>query len=277
MINKLFIWLLLMLCSFRLWATGQEGDRLVIGKDTFQLLATPLQKILIERNITPKDLWGDNPDYNTACWRTYIATWKLQNNKLYLEEVAPCNYYDYPGGTYPRADLKKIFPDLNKERHIFAHWVSEELLAARGKVLYYIHDGFDRVYAEETSLVFKTGKLEKSCRYDTSKTKTAPWRDNEKMLRDYLHSAVNWEQISSEIDSTVKKVYCMIVSADENGKIDSVLVVKGASDILNREAVRVVKSIPQWDVIFKKGQQIQRPWTFPVRFDLETMRKYQKQ
>jgi hypothetical protein len=77
MINKLFIWLLLMLCSCRLWATGQEGDRLVIGKDTFQLLATPLQKILLERNITPKDLWRDNPDFNTACWRTYIATWKL--------------------------------------------------------------------------------------------------------------------------------------------------------------------------------------------------------
>jgi hypothetical protein len=70
------------------------------------------------------------------------------------------------------------------------------------------------------------------------------------MLFDYLHSAVNWDQVSSEIDSTVKQVYWTIVSADENGQIDSVLVVKGASDILNREAVRVVKSIPQWDVIY---------------------------
>lgn len=272
--KKSLIWFSLILCTVRLSATGQAGDRIVIGKDTLQLLATPLQKILIERNITPNDLWGDHPDFNTGCWRTYIATWKIQNNKLYLEEVAPCNYYDYPDGTYPRADLKRIFPELKSDHHILAGWVNEELLAANGPLLYYVHDGFNRVYSEEIGLFFKNGKLEKSCRYDNSKTKQEAWLDNEKELYNFLHSAVNWEQISSEIDSTVKKVYCTIVSTDENGKIDSVQVRKGVSDRLNREAVRVIKSIPQWDVIFKKGKQIQKPWTFPIRFDLETMQKY---
>jgi hypothetical protein len=257
------------------FATGQAGDRIVLGNDTLQLLAAPFEKILQQRNISPNDLWGDNFDSNTACWRSYIATWKIENQKLYLVEIAPCNYFDYTDKKYPIINLEKLFPDICEHGKIFASWVNEELLIAVGQMLYYESNAFDRIYSKETGLFFREGVLEKTVDYDNSKTHLSPYSQNEILLREFIHSNIRWKEIKSEVISTTQKVYCTIFSVNENGKIDSVSVyANGQSDVLISEAIRVIKSIPQWDVLYKKGLQYTRNWTLPVRFDLEMMNKY---
>jgi hypothetical protein len=273
---KQFLLIYLIFFSYsRLFGTGQAGDRIIIGKDTLELLATPLDKILSERNISAADIWSTkNFDWSTACWNGYIAMWKLENNRLYLEEIGPCNYYDYPKGDYPKADLQKLFPDLYSDGHIFASWLNEELLIAKGKMLWYMHDAFDRIYEKELGLTFKNGILEKSNEYDNSKTKESPYLKNERLLNNYIYSSIRWKEISSEIDEIPKRVICTIVSADDRGKIDSVRIMRGASEKLNDEAVRVIKSIPQWEVLYKRGKRWTRQYTLPVIFDLKTMKKY---
>ncbi|GAB1454168.1 hypothetical protein MASR2M47_42240 [Draconibacterium sp.] len=271
----LIISIFIFLISAKSFATGQAGDRIILGKDTLQLLNAPFELILQQRNIGPNDLWGEKFDYNTACWRAYIATWKIENQKLYLIEIAPCNYYDYPQKKYPKVDLSKMFPDLYINGKIFANWVNDELLVADGELLYYDSNGFDRIYSNEKGLFFKDGLLLKSVDYDNSKTKISPYSQNEILLRDFIQSSIKWNEVKSEIDSNTKKVYCTIVSVNEYAKIDSISIFRSVqSEILNAEAVRVIKSIPEWDILYKKGKPVSKLWTLPVSFDKEMMKKY---
>lgn len=275
MSRLIVVFILIYFLSAKIYATGQAGDRIIIGNDTLQLLSAPFEPILQQRNITANDLWGDSFDYNTACWRAYIATWKIENEKLYLIELAPCNYYDYPKGKCPKVNLGKKFPDICEEGKIFAGWVNEELLIANGELLHSESNGFDRIYAKEIGLFFMNGLIVKRVNYDNSKTKVSQYSQNEILLRDFIQSNIDWKGIESALDSTTRKVYCSIISVKENGKIDSVSIIYPANvELLNREAERVIKTIPQWDVLYKRGKLFPRIWTLPVRFDMAMMKKY---
>jgi hypothetical protein len=267
---------LLVSCIF----TGQTcyGNRLVVGKDTLCLMSQPIKSEFIARKITMEELWGVELAKRLGCFddNSYMscyATWKLEKNRLYLEEITPsCGDFNSAPGQIPKVDLKKLFPNQFRHGHVFAEWVTEEIVVAKGKCLFSTID-FLNIYARETGFIFKNGVLQNTVEYDNSKTKLSPYMENQLMLRDFIQSNIRWNEIKSEIDSTRKVVYCRIVSTNESGRIDSVQVVRGQSEILNREAVRVIKAIPQWEVLFKNGKQIHRSWTLPIRFDLQTMHK----
>ena len=65
-----------------------------------------------------------------------------------------------------------------------------------------------------------------------------------------------------------RRVIIEIISADDNGKIDSVRVLRGVNELYDNEAVRVIKSIPEWDIIYRRGKRINRTWVMPILFDL---------
>jgi len=261
-------------------AFGWSGGRLIIGKDTINLITDPLVDILSKKNISAKDLWGNELAeklgcFDDGCYLSCLPTWKLEDNKLFLEEIAPCCYSGNHQDGIPKVDLKKIFPDQFCNGHVFAEWYSEELLAGRGKILYANIEGL-KIYTKDIGYLFKNGILQNTIEYDNSKTILSPYLGNDKLLRDYISANIQWDKIKSEIDSTRKTVYCRIISTKESGKIDSVAIEIGQSEILNKEAIRVIKSIPQWEVFFKKGKKFERQWSLPVRFDIETMKKYNR-
>jgi len=277
---RLIIATLILYFISNLFAYGGYGGRLIVGKDTLHLMSEPLVKILSEKNISQADLWGAELSekigcFDDGCYLGCFPTWKLENNKLFLEEIAPCCYLGNPKDGIPKVDLKKIFPDLFRNGHVLAKWDSEELLAGIGKALYENIDGF-QIYAKEIGFIIENGILQNTIEYDNSKTKLSPYLENDLLLKNYIQSNIRWNEIKSEIDSTKKVVYCRIISTKESGKIDSLAVLRGQSEILNKEAIRVLKSIPQWEVLFKKGKQIERKWSLPVRFDLMEMNKYNR-
>lgn len=256
------------------YATTQSYERIIVRKDTFWLDAQPLKHILSEREITQKDLWGEKFDFNTACYRAYIGTWEISNDSLFLNEIAPCNYYEYPKGSYPTVDLKKFFPDKIRKNRLFADWVSDELLSPRGKELFVSYNTEEIVYESTVGYVFEGGRLKKTNFYDNNKSKKSEYIDNSELLKSFIYYNIRWEQIKSEIDSTDKKVYCAIISCDDNAKIDSVSVARGFSTRLNSEAIRVVKSIPQWQIIYKKGVRKTPYKIIPIYFNLKNMNQY---
>ncbi|RUA10614.1 MAG: energy transducer TonB, partial [Flavobacteriia bacterium] len=71
------------------------------------------------------------------------------------------------------------------------------------------------------------------------------------------------------------KVYLQF-SANENGIIDSVKVMRGYDKIYDQEAIRVVKSIPEWDVYYRRGIHERRSWYIPIVFSEENKEKYKK-
>jgi len=76
--------------------------------------------------------------FSTACWREYIGSWSIRRGKLYLTK------------------LEGRFRLEGKEA-IFADWFTGTLRIPRGKVLDYIHMGFDTVYEQEIILTVDQG------------------------------------------------------------------------------------------------------------------------
>jgi hypothetical protein len=81
--------------------------------------------------------------FSTACWREYIGSWSIRRDKLYLIKL---------DGRF-RLDGKEA---------IFADWFTGELNIPQGKMLDYIHIGFDSVYEEEIILTLEQGVVAKT-------------------------------------------------------------------------------------------------------------------
>jgi len=58
----------------------------------------------------------------------------------------------------------------------------------------------------------------------------------------------------------------MVVTSE--GKVDNVKVIHGADPLLDKEALRVVMSSPEWEPGKQKGQNVNVAFTFPVAFEL---------
>ena len=76
--------------------------------------------------------------FSTACWRGYIGTWAVTDNRLYLV------------GLQGRVEMAGDGP-------IFAGWVSDWLRVVRGELLEYIHMGFQSVYERELLIRVEMG------------------------------------------------------------------------------------------------------------------------
>lgn len=63
------------------------------------------------------------------------------------------------------------------------------------------------------------------------------------------------------------KVYVKFV-IDETGKVTKVKVAKGANFLLDREALRVVESIPDWTPGKSEGKNVPVTFTLPINFTL---------
>ncbi len=81
--------------------------------------------------------------FSTACWREYIGSWSIRRGKLYLTKLE---------GRYR----------LEGKEAIFADWFTGELHIPKGKLLNYIHMGFDSVYEEEMLLTLESGVVKET-------------------------------------------------------------------------------------------------------------------
>jgi outer membrane biosynthesis protein TonB len=92
-------------------------------------------------------------------------------------------------------------------------------------------------------------------------------------MQEYIYSNINWDILPKQ-DTIVKVV--IKFSANEEGIIDDVKVLRGYNEIYDQEAVRVIKTIPEWDVYFMKGKHKRIPWHLPIVFSEENRKEYEK-
>lgn len=276
-VNYLFV---LLLVTMSLFGTAQTPDLIIFKGDTLPLYSLPLNSFPTQALINPKSLFGGSGCFYTGCWRNYIATWKIVDGKLYLVKIRNACYptplkgvsASYKGGVdkdsigSEYADLKALFPERFENGMVKADWVSGELYLPQGELLYYIHDGFQSIYETELKFTLEKGALVEIEKLDNSKTKRSKYSEDSKLLLKYIYDNINHENLPKN-DTIKGRVILYIYSSDDNGKIDSVVVVRGLNELYDKEAVRVVKSIPEWDVIYRHGKKINRPWVIPINFN----------
>ena len=123
--------------------TAQAGDILKFEGKTYSIASEPLYDYLNQKGVEFISL-------NTACWRGYIATWKIKNDKLFLIELEAYSE------DHNEVDLDFLFPGKNE---VFAEWFTGEIRVPHGKLLQYFHIGYESIYEKETYLYFKKGVL----------------------------------------------------------------------------------------------------------------------
>ena len=120
--------------------TAQVQEDLILnGKKTSMTFCPPLPENdprIVE--IPLEKIKGDGIILSTACWRQYIGTWEIKDGRFYLVGIK---------GKFKLAEDKALFAD----------WFSGTLIVPEGKILEYVHMGFDSVFERETHIKIENG------------------------------------------------------------------------------------------------------------------------
>ncbi len=143
-------------------ATAQIGDRLLYKNETVWIFSNPLESYFSEKNPRPNHLFTFQC---TACWRGYVATWKIEDGYLYLAKVVEGTC----GADAREIPMSEIFPQQTAP--VKALWFTGTLRVPQGEPLRYVHMGYGSVYEKELMISIKEGKVLSELTVDNTKTK----------------------------------------------------------------------------------------------------------
>lgn len=136
--------------------TAQMHENLVLnGEETSMAFCPPLSEnndLIIQLNNEEaehsiKDHKFGKMIFSTACWRGYLGTWEIKENRFYLKDII---------GRYK----------INAPGPVLADWFTGVLRIPRGKMLQGIHMGFASVYEKELHIKIDKGIVVKEVEID---------------------------------------------------------------------------------------------------------------
>jgi hypothetical protein len=170
------------------------------------------------------------------------------------------------------ADLKVLFPERYENGKVYADWFTGSIATPQGKSLFYVPTEYQYAYERELEFYFEKGILKWTKLCDNSKSKKSIYSQDPEKLVKFIYNNIKWDILPKQDSCRVSLRF----SANEEGVIDDVSVVRGYNEIFDQEAIRVIKSIPEWDVYFSKGELVRIYFSIPINFR-ETMRlKYKE-
>jgi hypothetical protein len=282
---------LLFLISFSSFGTAQIPEILIYNEDTLAMFDCPLSTFPQKELIKPQKLFNSSGCFFSACWRNYVGTWTIVDGKLYLLNIRnPCfptkvenvaihvkNESDKIGNEY--ADFKKIFGDRVIDGRVFADWYNGNMYLPKGKLVYYVHDGFASSYEKEHELIFEKGLLMSEQLLDNSKSRQIEYESlyetkdvvGGQAFLNHIDSLIHWD-VLPEIKDSLLRVTVMF-SGNELGQVDSVKILRPCERIFEDEAIRVVKSLPA-TVRYFHGKFKRSYYTLPICFFESKRKKY---
>ena len=261
--------LLLTVPLFNILATPQAPDLIIYKGDTLLLFACPLEQLYNDLARRPKLFGNREVCLSTGCWRGYQAQWTIVENQLYLTGIFSCCFYE----DSIKTDLSTLFGAEYINGKVKADWFSGDVIASFGKELCFFPEGNRSIYAKELELKFSKGRLVDTTTYDNSKSRQSAYSQKATKLMNFLYSNIHWEVLP--IQDKAVKVFLQF-SADENGIIDTVKVLRGYDAVFDKEAIRTVKSIPEWNIFYVKGKHQRSPYNIALIFNEENRTKYKK-
>lgn len=128
--------------------TAQFHETLILdGKKTSMAFCPPLPKDQRVVELKEDEMDQDSIVFSTACWRQYLGTWEIKDNKFYLVDIT---------GRYRLAEPPPLFAD----------WFTGVLRIPQGKRLHYVHMGFGSVFESELHIKIDQGVVTKTVTID---------------------------------------------------------------------------------------------------------------
>lgn len=225
--------------------------------------------------------------------QTLLALLKriASGNEFGAKKGEQCYYY--PDGTIKETDVYALFYD-EKNSKVTSYLVSEKLMYPDGKVQEEVAISYKGSKREETydrkgyfpngsiqfhetrdvkdaySLTFydEAGNITETPNNFTPYMTMPEYPGGQGELLYFLSQSVQYP-VECQKSGIQGRVICQFAVA-KNGKIEDVRVVRsGGHPLLDREAMRVLRSMPKWKPGTKRGKPIRVKYTVPVNFALE--------
>jgi hypothetical protein len=125
--------------------TAQSHESITYNGQRYSMATEPLNQYLRSNNVSlPRN------GICSSCWRGYTGFWEIKNDRLYLTGL------EIFEETINNSGMNYLFPG---QREVFAEWFSGEIRIVCGKMLHYVHLGYESVFEEDMFLYFKDGVL----------------------------------------------------------------------------------------------------------------------
>lgn len=150
--KRYFLIVILILMSRGIgYGTAQTRDVVIINGEEWRLAYAPLQKIDSKylESITNHD------DVLLFCTRGYYATWELIDNKLFLVSLFLMN----SDHEFSYSELSAELSQYVIDGKIYAGWLTDDIIAGKGKIVRYKHQGFDQDTETEIILYVEKGNV----------------------------------------------------------------------------------------------------------------------
>ena len=163
--KSILLIIILFISITKVSATEQFSDFLIIKNDTFFLKTFPLEKLKLKLKVKQSPFkYGDYGFPHTACYRGYLATWKIIDNKLFLVEVQKADTSE------EKLDLLNYFKTINYtptliEGLILADWYSDTLMRYDffrfylNPKYFFLIDDYNKIPSNKIELIFEKGQL----------------------------------------------------------------------------------------------------------------------
>ncbi|MDL2320344.1 hypothetical protein LJC45_04345 [Alistipes sp. OttesenSCG-928-B03] len=296
--------LLTIFCSVTYTASAlSEGtDVLLIGNDTIHICTLPLEQFLDANPECFISLARKNGNYSmrTTNLHGYIAYWRLQDDKLYLEKIDGFGYYDSdpneknimakltehdfassapepalpPKITSERLMLR-MFPNSMESGKVYADWFNGDIVIPKGARLR--SDGFsDYTSYEEDVMTFKKGQIaHKEHVINYIPVKDGISRHTRETVTDAIFSRLkelNWDKLCDDLCDDE-----YIITIDPNGKIKSMKMsyyTNGEKEdrgdrACARKLYRHLKSL-RFDIIRWHGKPFEEDYTIDIFYNETT-------
>lgn len=268
-IKKVLIVIVISILPTICFATSQDVDRLIWNNDTLVMFSNPLDKYcdscnigyLIQDKLRTKDsllypgkYLNEHEELSSSiCSRGYFAEWILIKDKLYLNKIRACHDSNLT------LSVKEVFQGNNEK--LYADWYSGEIILPKGECLGY---DYYAIYKEEVVLKFSTGLLVNSTTYKNSIVKKSSFFYNyyTKESQQFIYGNIQWNKFPKFHGKTITAFVC--VQPNKNGQIDSIQtkytyaindkgMITDLDNIYIKEAIRIAKTLPEWDVVYQRG------------------------
>lgn len=262
---KQFIILITIFClALNTNATTQAGDLIKYNGHQYTLYSLPLQQHPNFKVLNEKVMSRVSQHVNTAC--IYQAEWEVVDNIIYLVGIRSCG----SASKMIHLNLSELFGSSFKNGKVKADWVNDKLYIQQGKVLHY-DGGFGSIFQWEVELTVVNGKVTNAEQLDNNGTRISKFTSQPKFAYNFVHERIRWNDIPDLGDKKIRVNISIRTTGTPKPEI-SLLWVK--NDLYSKEALRVAKLIPEWDVYYKRGIPLIKAFNIAVIFSEENRKKY---
>lgn len=260
--KKLLITTCILLSTLALNATPQVPDRLIFKGDTISLYPFLFNQYTASKELSDEalEMINDIRINSTAYWMRggCEALFAIESDSLFLMGVY--------GKDNRELDLSKVF---DKKSRIFCNWYSGVLEGCSD--IRIMPMGFDRgLYSYEVDIYVEGGKVMHTEEFNNTIVESPFIEKGLDFIKNYLDNEIDYKSLPP-VEDNIRVIVGLRYVSDPDGKIsdDDVEIIKGHNEVFDKEALRVVKSIPQWRYVKRRGELYRRQWRVPIVFARE--------